>query len=164
MAQTQTKVHSVSVRVSCLHPSHRATDGTSAPRTAASANHAALQARARIFAVAREAAPPPLVGAAGGDALAHEHARAGRGLEDVVDALDLEGRALLVGAGADLLGDALRLGAGDVLRSVRVVRWRAEVDLAADEDDGDGGAADGADFLYPLITQRAFGRAFMSEG
>ena len=45
----------------------------------------------------------------GGHALAHEHARARRGLEDVVDALDLERGALLVRARADELRNALAL-------------------------------------------------------
>ena len=58
-----------------------------------------------------------------GDALAHEHGRARRGLEDVVDTLDLEGRTLLVRARADRLRDALGLFAGDVLRVVRRA-WR----------------------------------------
>ena len=61
------------------------------------------------------AAPAPLVC---WYALAHEHARARRGLEDVVDALDLERRALLVRARADRLRDPFRLLARDVLRGV----------------------------------------------
>ena len=56
-----------------------------------------------------------------GNALAHEHGRARGGLEDVVDALDLERGAFLVRASADRLRDALSLFARDVLRGV----WRA---------------------------------------
>lgn len=86
--------------------------------------------------------------------IAHQHARARRRLEHVVHAFDAQGRALLVRARPDDLGDALALLAGDPGAGVF---WRggvrgggAEVGFAADEDDGDGGAADGADFFYPL--------------
>ena len=90
-------------------------------------------------------------------ALAHEHARARRGLEHVVDALDLERAALLVRARADRGRDALRLLARDEGGRVGRAGRRAQVGLAADEDDGDRRAADGADFFYPLwvgVSQR----------
>lgn len=82
--------------------------------------------------------------------LAHQHRRAGRGLEDVVDALDLERRALLVRACTYRLRDALCLGARDEVLRVGAALWWSEVRLAADEQDGYRRAADGADFFYPL--------------
>lgn len=82
--------------------------------------------------------------------LAHQHRRAGRGLEDVVHALDLERRALLVRACSYRLRDALCLGARDKVLRVGAALWWAEVRLAADEQDGYRRAADGADLFYPL--------------
>jgi hypothetical protein len=60
-----------------------------------------------------------------GHALAHEHARARGGLEDVVDAGGGQRRALLVRARANLCGDALALRARD--ESGRVRLGRAQV-------------------------------------
>ena len=74
----------------------------------------ARAARAQGAAVAAVLVPAGV----GGDALAHEHARARGGLEDVVDALDLERGTLLVRAGADRLRDAFCLVARDVVRGV----------------------------------------------
>lgn len=73
----------------------------------------------------------------GGYALAHEHARARRGLKHVVDALNLERRAFFVPAGADGLRDALGLLPRHEVRCVRAAGWRPQVRLAADKDDGD---------------------------
>jgi hypothetical protein len=85
------------------------------------------------------------------DALAHEHAQTCRSLKDIIDALDPERRALLVGARADLLCDALGLRAcyKRARGVLRVWGW-AEVGFAANEKDGDRWAADGAYFFYPL--------------
>lgn len=84
------------------------------------------------------------------DALAHQHARARRRLEHVVHALDLQRGALLVRARADRARHALRLLARHEVRELGRVRGRPQVRFAAHEQHGDGRAADGAHFFYPL--------------
>ena len=54
-----------------------------------------------------------------GDALAHQHARARRGLKHVVNTFDLEGGALLVSPRTDRLRYALCLLSRNVRRIVR---------------------------------------------
>ena len=79
------------------------------------ADNAALHARARLFFLYHfPTAPPPVVLAVtgavpGGHAIPHEHARARRSLEHIVDTLDLERGTLLVRARADELRNALAL-------------------------------------------------------
>ena len=84
-------------------------------------------------------------------ALAHEHARARRGLKHIVDALDLERGALFVRTCADGLRDLLGLCAGDERGRIGAALWWPEVRLAADKDDGYLWATDRANFFYPLL-------------
>ena len=88
-------------------------------------------------------------------AVAHEHARARRGLEHLVDALDLERGALLVRARADDVRHALALLARHVppegVRGRRrVVLCGPQVGLAAHENDRDRRPTDAAHLLDPL--------------
>ena len=127
------------------------------------ADNAALHARARLFFLYNfPTAPPPVVLAVTGampgwHAVPHEHARARRGLEDVVDALDLERGALLVRARADRLRDLLGLLARHKAVRVRRARRRPQVRLAPDEDDRYLRPADRAHLFDPLRGTSAWG-------
>jgi hypothetical protein len=57
-----------------------------------------------------ESARSPVVPHVGRDTFSHEHAQPRRGLKHVVDALDFQRRALLVGARPGRLGDAISTG------------------------------------------------------
>ena len=106
---------------------------------------------------------PPMV-RSGRHALAHEHRRTGGSLKDVVDALDLERGALLVGPRTDLLCDTLRVRPGDKVLGVGAPFWWSQVRLATHKDDGYRRAADRAHFFYPLQRGVRIGYAQIHSG
>ncbi len=95
--------------------SHRYGLVISYPRRGRLADDATATFLLPIIAAARSpmarapAQAPVLVPAVRGNAVAHKHGRAGRGLEHVVHTLNLKRRTLFVRSCADGLGDALSL-------------------------------------------------------
>ena len=89
------------------------------------------------------------------DALTHEHARARRRLEHVIDALCLQRGTLLVRARTDLTRHLLRRGRLHVQvrhRRLWTCGW-TQVRLAPHQDHGDRRPADRAHFFYPLVIR-----------
>jgi hypothetical protein len=86
--------------------------------------------------------------------ISHQHARPCGSLKHVIDTLNLQSRTLLVRPCTNGLRDAFPLLTGNpragVLGGIRMRDVRAEVGFAADKNDGNGRATDGADFFYPL--------------
>jgi len=83
-------------------------------------------------------------------AFPHEHAQPRGRFEYVINALDSQRRALLVGASANGSRYALSFGTRYKSRGVSIWRCWPQVSLAPDEKDGDCRATYIADFVYPL--------------
>jgi hypothetical protein len=97
------------------------------------------------------AAPPSRVSSPR-NALTHQHARSSCCLKDIVNALNLQRRALLVRARTDRLRNLFCLLPRNVSVNIRVITRRTQVCFAAHEDYRDYGTTYGPYFFDPLIT------------
>jgi hypothetical protein len=108
-----------------------------------------------------DAAPPPVIGIGNAappsrvsgprNALTHEHARPSCGLKNIINTLNFQRRAFLVGACTDRLCDMLCLRPRNISVDIRVITRWAQVCLAADEDYRDDRTTYGPYFFDPLI-------------
>lgn len=101
--------------------------------------------------IARNAAPPSRVSSPR-NTLTHQHARPSCGLEDIVDAFNLQRRALLVRTCTDSLRNSFCLRPRDVSVNIQVITRWTQICLAAHKDYGDGGTTYGPHFFDPLIN------------
>ena len=86
--------------------------------------------------IARNTAPPSRVSSRR-NTLTHQHARPSCSLEDIVNAFNLQRRALLVRARTDRLSDSLSLRSRDVFVNIRIMTRWTQVHFAAHKDYGD---------------------------
>jgi hypothetical protein len=88
------------------------------------------------------------------NAISHEHARSRGCFEDLVDTLDPQGRAFLVGSGSNGSCYTLALLLGYIwTRNVRIVVLEVfgpQVGFATDKNDGDNWSTNGSHFVIPL--------------
>lgn len=94
------------------------------------------------------------------DSVPHQHASTCGCLEDIIHTLNFERGAFLVRAGTNHLGYSLPLFTSDP--AVRVAGLKIcgpKIGFAPYEDNGDRGATDRADFLYPLQEAKKIRRA-----
>jgi hypothetical protein len=117
-------------------------------------NDAASPFMVRIT-IARSTAPLSCVSASR-YTFTHQHARPSCHLKDIVNAFNLQRRALFVSARADRLRDSLCLSSRDESANTGVITRWTQVRFAAYENYGDGRSTYGPHFFDPLIYQCDF--------